>query len=142
MKVCTHHGHDLVILTRNEHCPPHIHVGSTKWAARFTFSFWENHVQLWDVVPEQNMPSTSILDALQTTLAEPANLRKARELWWKALGSVCLDNKYWDTKKNEVIETKGRRTNAEQIHSALFHPKTYRTTFLISPSEQEVEIQL
>jgi hypothetical protein len=54
MKVCTHQGLQMAVLTRNEHCPPHVHVGSVDWEARFEFSFWHNGVRLWDVVPVKN----------------------------------------------------------------------------------------
>ena len=42
MKVCSHKGLLIAVLTRNEHCPPHVHVGSANWDARFLFSFWHS----------------------------------------------------------------------------------------------------
>ena len=55
MKVCIYNGLVIAILTRNEHCPPHVHVGPQEWDARFEFSFWHNGVRLWDVEPVQNL---------------------------------------------------------------------------------------
>ena len=46
MKVCSHKGLVIAVLTRNEHCPPHVHVGAARWDARFLFSFWHNGVRL------------------------------------------------------------------------------------------------
>lgn len=46
MKVCSHKGLVIAVLTRNVHCPPHVHVGTTKWNARFLFSFWHDGVRL------------------------------------------------------------------------------------------------
>jgi len=82
MKVCTHKGLVIAVLTRNEHCPPHVHVGAAEWDARFLFSFWHNGVRLWDVIPVQNEPGVIVLEALRQTLKQPAHLRRARELWW------------------------------------------------------------
>jgi hypothetical protein len=48
MQVCMHSGILLAVLTRNVHCPPHVHVGSDKWEARFEFSFWHDSVTLLD----------------------------------------------------------------------------------------------
>ena len=36
----------MVIMLRDEHCPPHAHVDAGTWSARFKFSFWHNSVEL------------------------------------------------------------------------------------------------
>ena len=84
MKVCKHAGLTIAVLTRNEHCPPHVHVGTEKWDARFQFSFWHNGVRLWDVMPAQNEPSAAVLEGLRLALKQPAHLRRARDLWWSS----------------------------------------------------------
>ena len=76
MKVCTHMGLDIAVLTRNEHCPPHVHVGTDKWDARFQFSFWHNGVRLWDVTPAQNAPNATVLEDLRQVLKLPKHLRR------------------------------------------------------------------
>lgn len=68
MKVCVHHGLVIAVLTRNEHCPPHVHVGTEQWDARFEFSFWHHGVRLWDVLPAQNTPSAALLEGLRQVL--------------------------------------------------------------------------
>jgi hypothetical protein len=49
MNVCRYKGFSLVVMLRDEHCPPHVHVDAGTWSARFRFSFWHNGVELWDV---------------------------------------------------------------------------------------------
>lgn len=73
MKVCEHRGLVVAVLTRNEHCPPHVHVGTDDWDARFEFSFWHDGVRLWDVLPAQNMPSVALLQELRQALKQAAN---------------------------------------------------------------------
>jgi hypothetical protein len=46
MRVCAHRRLVFAVLTLDEHCPPHVHVGTDKWEARFEFSFWDNSVRL------------------------------------------------------------------------------------------------
>src|SRR5471030_2225560 len=106
MKVCKHKGLDIAVLTRNEHCPPHVHVGSDKWEARFEFSFWHNNVRLLDVMPAQSQPTVTVLEDFRQTIKKPANLRRARELWWKSLQTVWMVNQLWDVNSNEIVSTK------------------------------------
>jgi len=75
MKICTYHGLIIAVLTRNEHCPPHVHVGAADWEARFEFSFWHNGVRLWDVIPAQNQPTIAVLEGLRQALKNPQHLR-------------------------------------------------------------------
>jgi hypothetical protein len=81
MRVCSHKGLVIAVLARNEHCPPHVHVGTAQWDARFLFSFWHNGVRLWDVTPAQNEPNVAVLEELRHVLKQPAHLRRARECW-------------------------------------------------------------
>ena len=79
MKVCIYNGLVIAILTRNEHCPPHVHVGPQEWDARFEFSFWHNGVRLWDVEPVQNRPTDRLLEAIRQEIKKPEHHRLARE---------------------------------------------------------------
>jgi len=87
---------DIAVLTRSEHCPPHVHVGTEKWDARFEFSFWHDGVRLWDVTPEQNEPKAAILEDFRQALKLPANLRRAREHWWYSRSTVRCSNPLGD----------------------------------------------
>lgn len=142
MNVCTHNGLEIVVLTRNEHCPPHVHVGTDKWEARFKFSFWHNGVCLWDVTPEKNQPSVSLLEELRQVLRDPANLRKARQCWWGSRQTVCLDSLCWDLDADEVVRPKAKRPKARKIQSARFDGQAYGTVLQLAGEEGPLEIKL
>jgi hypothetical protein len=142
MKVCTHKGLDIAVLTRNEHCPPHVHVGTAKWDARFQFSFWHNGVWLWDVTPSQNEPKAAVLEELRQALKQPKHLRRARELWWSSRQTICLDNQQWDATAEEVISPKERRAGALDIVSAHFDAQRYRTILQLAGQSSPLEIEL
>ena len=140
MKVCSHRDLVIAVLTRNEHCPPHVHVGTDKWAARFQFSFWHDGVQLWDVVPTRNAPSALLLEELRQVLMRRSNLNRARKLWWRACETVCLDNQHWDPTGLEVVAPKSRRVGALAIASARFDPTTNRTVLMLDGQLMPLEI--
>lgn len=142
MQVCEHKGLVLAVLTRNEHCPPHVHTGCDAWEARFTFSFWHQSVCLWDVVPAKNRPSVAILEGLRQSLMQPAHLRKARRLWWKTRRTVCLEHLQWDPQANEVVRPKTGRPGALAIQSAHFDADEYRTILHLTRTSEAVEIAL
>lgn len=126
MKVCTHRGHDVVVLTRNEHCPPHVHSGSAQWEARLRFSFWEDGIDLLDVVPDRNRPSAAWLSELQRVLFLPENLKRTRVLWWRSRQTVYLDNQWWDTRLHQVVEAKTKRAGRQRIWRATFDESSTR----------------
>jgi len=145
MKVCTHKGLTIAVLTRNEHCPPHVHVGALgvdDWEARFKFSFWHNGVQLWDVVPAQNVPKAAVLEDFRQVIKQPANLRRAREHWWSSRQTLCLDNLLWDAKAEEVVTPKDKRPGALAIVSACFDAGAYRTLLQLAGQSSPLEIEL
>lgn len=142
MKVCSHNGQDIAVLTRNEHCPPHVHAGTAKWDARFLFSFWHNGVRLWDVTPARNEPNASVREELRQVLKLHANLRKARALWWSSRQTVCLENQYWDSADEEVVVRKDRRPGTLAIQSASFDPQTYKAVLQLAGQASALEIEL
>ena len=142
MKVCAYKGLLIAILTRNEHCPPHVHVGSDKWEARFDFSFWHNGVRLYDVVPMQNQPTAEILEELRQALKLPIHLRRARELWWRSSQTVCLVHQLWDIDAGEVVGAKDRRPKAKVIESAHFDAQAYKTVLRLAEQIDLLEITL
>jgi hypothetical protein len=79
MKICVFKSFQVVVLTRNEHCPSHVHVGASDWEARFQFSFLHNGVRLWDVIPAKNRPTAALLEGIRQVVMRSANLRRARE---------------------------------------------------------------
>lgn len=142
MRVCAHRGLVIAVLTRNEHCPPHVHVGTDQWDARFEFSFWHHGVRLWDVLPAKNMPSVALLEELRQVLKQAANLKRARKLWWRSRQTLCLDNQQWDPAVQEVVSPKANRPGALAIQSARFDGVRYRTVLTLAGQAQPLEIQL
>lgn len=140
VKIAQYRNYTIAVLTRNEHCPPHVHVGSADWEARFKFSFWHDDVCLWDVVPVQSTPRVNMLENLRQTLLRPANLRKAREAWWKACSTVCLDHLVWQPGLREVVSPKDARRGSRKIDAARFDATNY-TTVLQLDDETELEIE-
>ena len=119
MKVFTHHGLLVAVLTRNEHCPPHVHVGSAQWQARFEFSFWHNGVRLWDVVPVQSQPKAVVLESLRLAIKTPEHLRRARHCWWQSMQAVCLVNQAGKGVAQEVVSGREKRAGARLIQTAV-----------------------
>jgi len=142
MKVCIYNGLVIAVLTRNEHCPPHVHVGTDKWEARFEFSFWHNDVRLWDVVPAQNQPTVAVLEDLRQEIKLPAHLRRAREIWWSCLQTVCMVNQLWDIDADEVVSAKDRRPGARAIEAARFEAKAFKTVLHLAGQSSPLEIEL
>jgi hypothetical protein len=142
MKVCMHRGILLAVLTRNEHCPPHVHVGTDRWEARFEFGFWHNSVTLLDVVPTKNAPSVTMLEELRLILKSARNLKKARSLWWLSVKSTCLENQKWDVEKGEVVFTKSKRIKSVVIESSRFDPNVYKTEIFLVGCDEPLEITL
>ncbi|RUL72205.1 DUF4160 domain-containing protein [Dyella choica] len=142
MQVCKYAGLVLAVLTCDEHCPPHVHVGASGWRARFKFSFWHNSVCLWDVVPVQNRPSAKVLEGLRQTLMKPAHLSKAREVWWSSMRTMCLDSLQWDVRAQEVVSPKAKRASAINIQSARFDAAKYQTILRLEGQPESLELEL
>ncbi|MEX8520220.1 MAG: DUF4160 domain-containing protein [Leptothrix sp. (in: b-proteobacteria)] len=137
-----HKGLVIAVLTRNEHCPPHVHVGTAKWDARFQFGFWHNGVRLWDVTPAENEPNVSVLEELRQVIKQPSHLRRACELWWSSRQTLCLENQQWDSVAEEVVSPKDRRAGALVIQSSHFDAQAYKTVLQLAGLSSPVEIEL
>jgi hypothetical protein len=142
MKLFRYKGISVVIMLRDEHCPPHAHVDGGSWSARFTFSFWHNSVELWDVVAHAKRPPTAMLEGLRHALRQPAHLRRARSIWWDKLRTVCLNRKIWDWQTNEVVVVHKIASTTCMIHSACYEPETNKTLLALMGIPEGVEIQL
>jgi hypothetical protein len=140
MKVCTFKRFRVVVLTRNEHCPPHVHVGANDWEARFQISFLHNGVRLWDVNPGKNRPAVALLEGIRKTIMRSANLRRAREIWWATAKTVCLVNQRWDIVAGDLAMGGGSETKI--IRAAWFDPENYRTIVQCGGPDQTWEIKL
>ncbi len=142
MKVRVHRGLLIAVLARDEHCPPHVHVGTADWDARFEFAFWHNSVRLWDVLPVQATPSISLLEDLRQVVMQPKNLKRARELWWLSRQTLCLYNQQWDTVTEEVVGPKALRQSALPIEASHFDATKYSTVLNLAGRTHPLEIRL
>ena len=141
MIVCKHNGLRVAVLTRDEHCPPHVHVDGMSWNARFVFSFWNNGVSLWDVTPAKNQPNARQLEELRKSLKETETLKKMRIIWWECHQTTCLENKRWDMKLNKVSDLKNDKSDIYFIESAIFYSTTYTTKIKLK-NHETLEIEL
>jgi hypothetical protein len=142
MKVCTHNGIDVAVFTSPEHCPPHVHAGADGWDARFEFSFWHNGVNIWDVKPKAKAPKQSTLEAIRLVVENPVNLAKARTLWWDALRTVCLNNKYFDPKSFDVVDGKSAKKGFLSIQSSEFDERRNSTVVYFANDDEPLEFKL
>lgn len=142
MKVFTHKGLAVVIMLRDEHCPPHVHVDGDDWAARFRFSFWHAGVELWDVVPYGQRPPLAVLEGVRKALQQPAHLRKARSVWWSKLHTVCVDHQLWDWQASAVVDKSSSGRQVHLIESAYYAIEQNSTLLKLVGAPYNVEISL
>jgi hypothetical protein len=111
--------------TRDEHCPPHLHVANeaVPWEARFEFSFLIDTVRLIDIDPISGAPSARTIDRIKVAIA--TNLPKCRSEWWTRIGTCCVDNRWVRMSSGGRISlTAGRGKGTAQIESASYDPAT------------------
>lgn len=142
MKVCSYKGLSVVIMLRDEHCPPHAHVDAGAWSARFKFSFWHNGVELWDVIPLSRRPPVAVLEGLRHSLRQAQHLRRARGIWWSRLRTACLDNQWWDEQANEVAVLRQVTSTTFRIASAYYEPEANKTLLALVGAQEGIEIEL
>ncbi|WP_095080676.1 DUF4160 domain-containing protein [Pseudomonas sp. Irchel s3h17] len=142
MKVCSYKGLSLVIMLRDEHCPPHVHVDAGTWSARFIFCFWHDGVELWDVIPLSRRPPLAVLEGLRLALKQPAHLRRARSIWWLKLQTTCLGNQLWDWQANEVVLMNRDTSVIYRIATAHYAVKDNKTLMQLIGAPECVEIAL
>ncbi|MDX9665367.1 DUF4160 domain-containing protein [Pseudomonas sp. P5_152] len=142
MKICSYKGLSLVIMLRDEHCPPHVHVDGGAWGARFVFSFWHNGVELLDVTPLSRRPPLAVLEGLRQTLKQAAHLRRARCVWWVKLHTTCLRNQLWDSQANEIVLINRNPKMIRRIASARYDLKGNTTLMELVGACEGVEIEL
>ena len=71
---------------------------------------------------------------------QPANLRRAREVWWNSVQSVCLVYQHWDPGAGEVVATAGPQTKV--IKAASFNARANKTVLLFGRQLSPQEIAL
>jgi hypothetical protein len=124
-------GLHVELRTRDEHCPPHVHVENraVPWEARLVFSFVSDLVRLLDIDPIEDAPSTRTIDWIKTAIA--ANLSRCRAEWWAKVGTACLDNRWVLVLRDGMVTILARREKgAIQIGTATYEPRTGKTTLI------------
>ena len=142
MRVCSHKGFVIAVFTRDEHCPPHVHVGTSRWDARFLFSFWHNGVKLWDVTPSKNEPCFRVLEELRRVINRRDNLRKARDCWWRSRSTVCLENMGWSLRSDEVVSPLLDQPQTLKIVNGTYDAYAYKTQLYLAGHIEPLEIEL
>ncbi|MGC5701877.1 DUF4160 domain-containing protein [Pseudomonas sp. NFXW11] len=140
MKVFAYKGYAVVIMLRDEHCPPHVHVDGGRWSARFRFSFWHNGVELWDVVPGGQRPALAVLEGLRQALKRQVHL--ARRIWWSKLRTLCLEHQLWDWQANAVVARSSAGCRVYLIESAHYEEQENLTRLTLVGVAEGVEIEL
>jgi hypothetical protein len=118
-------GLHVELRTRDEHCPPHLHVENEEvpWEARLAFSFVSDVVRLMDIDPIEHAPGTRTIDRIKAAIA--ANLPKCRAEWWAKVGTCCLDNRWVCVSQDGTVTVLARREKgAIQIGTVTYEPRT------------------
>ncbi|KGF62825.1 hypothetical protein LT42_12730 [Pseudomonas lutea] len=142
MRVCSHKGFVIAVFTRDKHCPPHVHVGTSRWDARFLFSFWHNGVKLWDVTLSKNEPCFRVLEELRRVINRRDNLRKARDCWWRSRSTVCLENMGWSLRSDEVVSSLLDQPQTLKIVNGTYDAYAYKTQLYLAGHIEPLEIEL
>jgi hypothetical protein len=117
--------------TRDEHCPPHVHVENEEipWEARLGFSFVSDLVDLMDIDPIRGAPGTRTIDAIKSAIH--ANLPVCRATWWITVGTCCLDNRWVHISRSGTLTLlRGRTPDAIQIRTTAFDPQGAMVTLI------------
>lgn len=118
--------------TRDEHCPPHVHVENeaVPWEARLAFSFIDNAARLMDVDPIEDAPSTRTIDRIKAAIG--GNLAKCRMEWWAKVGTCCIDNRWVRVSEGAPVTVLVRREAAAvQIARAIYDPQVEQMTLVV-----------
>lgn len=149
MAIVTVGNIEIVVRTRDEHCPPHVHADCTpdRWEARYKFNFLDDEVTHWDTTPLHNAPTKATLDKVGASIY--GSLAKIRKRWWQVMGTTCLENLY--VNRVTVIEN-GKATvklifgnagakGVVQVMTAAYDPATQILTATLSdgtPHQQQL----
>ena len=113
---------EVVVRTRNEHCPPHVHADCTQdgWDARFKFSFLDDDVSFWDVRAKQKTPTVATLNQVGAAIYE--ELAVIRKRWWEVKATTCLDNAFVYLSGKSMALRDTRLRDAVQVVRASYDP--------------------
>jgi hypothetical protein len=122
----------VALRTRDEHCPPHVHVENEEvpWEARLAFSFIGNVVRLMDVDPIEDAPSMRTIDRIKAAIV--TDLQKCRAEWWARVGTCCVDNRWTQVSRDGTVAVLAKReAGAVQIGRAVYEPRARQVTLVM-----------
>ena len=134
MKVGQYKGRRIAVLTRDEHCPPHVHLDAGVWAARFEFSFWHNGVSLLDVIPDSARVPSQVKSEVIAIVK--GRLSVARESWMEATKNTCLENQAWDEAKQHVVKPNLAGRKLVNIQAGIYDPAEQMTVLHLADRTQ------
>lgn len=123
---------EVVVRTRGEHCPPHVHADcpSDGWDSRFVFTFLNDDVIYWDTVYRRKKPSKALLNRIGVAIH--AHLPACRERWWQARQTTCLENRYVCFIGRTMSFCSRAAEGASKVVSATYDPGTRTVTVLLA----------
>ncbi|MBF0306116.1 MAG: hypothetical protein HQL41_10770 [Alphaproteobacteria bacterium] len=110
-----------VLRSRDEHCPPHVHVGhkGEGWEAKIRFSYVDDSVSLMEVYPMRGRPSVATINAVMAEVR--ADLAICRSAWSAVVGDLDLVNRWFDVPAQGKVALLARRTKeAKRVRSASY----------------------
>lgn len=116
----------VFLRTRDEHCPPHVHIGhkGEGWEARIQFSYVDDVVSVMEIYPARGKPGIATLNAV---LAEiQAALAICRCKWLMVVPDMDLNNKWVQitgaNRKGKLLTRKAK--GAVQVRTASYDAET------------------
>jgi len=121
-KVTSFNGIEIVVRTRDEHCEPHVHAFhmGEGWELRIYFSFVTPQiveVELYHGIT----PREKVVQACMNRVVDM--LDKVRRLYWEAVQTVCLDNKFVAIVNGEIRPSNSKSPGALRVKAARYDVK-------------------
>lgn len=121
---------EFVVRTRDEHCEPHVHVYhlGQGWELRIFFSYISPQVTGIEL-RHGRVPARSMVQIVISKVTR--HLDKARELFWRAAHTVCLDNRYVLVVAGVVRAAQRETAGAVRIRVARYIPSDRTLEFSV-----------
>lgn len=95
-------------------------------------------VELWDVKPLTNAPSSKLLNELASQLV--GHIGKCRSAWWKAQQTVCLDNQsVFRSENGKVYSGAGAEQGIVAAGTGRYEKNTVRASIVWADGHLTVE---
>ncbi len=115
----------VFLKTRDEHCPPHVHIGhrGEGWEAKIGFSYVDDTVSVMEIYPSRGRPTLATMNAAMAEIV--ANLTDCRSKWLKVVPDLDLNNKWVQISADGKVRLLRQKTKkAVRIQSASYDPGT------------------